>query len=201
MSDAAPRLYLVTPVFDDARVFAPRLREALEAVDLASLLVRSGAQGATAIRELAAPAQDKGVAVLVEGSPQLAVEAGADGVQVQGAGEVLREALKLLAPGRIVGAAGLRERHDAMVAGEAGADYVLFGDLGETLAAKVERVGWWAELFNTPCVALIGALNEAAPLAKAGADFLMVGDCVWSDPRGIGAALDDLRRLCAEYEA
>src|SRR5215475_8534142 len=36
--------------------------------------------------------------------------------------------IKALKPQRIVGAGGLQSRDDAMTAGEAGADYVLFGE-------------------------------------------------------------------------
>ena len=44
-----------------------------------------------------------------------------------------------------------------MVAAEAGADYVMFGEpdaAGERpgFAAIEERVAWWAEVFEAPCV-------------------------------------------------
>ena len=37
-------------------------------------------------------------------------------------------------------------RYDAMLAGEAGADYVLCGHSGKPLSDAVERVAGWAEL-------------------------------------------------------
>jgi hypothetical protein len=60
-----------------------------------------------------------------------------------------------LKPDRILGVGGLVTRHDAMVAGEAGADYVLFGEpdaKGERPSADAicERLDWWAELFEPP---------------------------------------------------
>ena len=33
------------------------------------------------------------------------------------------------------------------------------------------------------------SLDEVGPLAAAGADFVAVGEFVWSDPRGVAAAL------------
>ena len=56
-----------------------------------------------------------------------------------------------------------------MVAGEAGADYVLFGEPdseGDRPATEaiLERVAWWAELFEPPCVAYAATLEEVAHL-------------------------------------
>jgi len=81
-----------------------------------------------------------------------------------------------LGPGRIVGAACGLSRHAGMVAGEAGADYVMFGGLdraptpGDEL---FELVRWWSELFVIPCAAAAPpdpALARA--LVEAGADLL-----------------------------
>ena len=38
------------------------------------------------------------------------------------------------------------------------------------------------------------SFDEVGPLAAAGADFVAVGDFIWSDPRGAAAALADARR-------
>jgi thiamine-phosphate pyrophosphorylase len=83
-----------------------------------------------------------------------------------------------------------------MVAGEAGADYVLFGEPDAegkrpSVEAICERLQWWAELFEPPCVGFAATLAEAEAFATAGADFVLVGDLVWSDPRGARAALLD----------
>jgi thiamine-phosphate pyrophosphorylase len=203
MSDTG--LYLVTPPLERAEPFAASLEAALEAAEVASLLLRlAPTEGDAAfvrlVKEIAAPAQAKGVAVLVENDPALVLEAGADGAHVTGAGEALQAAVRRLAPGHIVGAGGLASRHDAMLAGEAGADYLLFGDWAAPLSFEeaLERVRWWAELFTTPCVAFARSLEDARLLAAAGADFVMLGDCVWSDPRGPAAAIADARRAFAD---
>jgi thiamine-phosphate pyrophosphorylase len=199
-------LYLVTPVLAEAEPFLPLLAEATAAVELASVLLRlAPSTEAFAVRligETASLVQAHGVALLIDGDPALALAAGADGVHVTGAGTALDAAIKRLSPDFIVGAGGLPTRHDAMVAGEAGADYLLFGDCAAPLetAELEERVRWWTEIFSTPCVAFAHRLEQIAPLAAAGADFVMLGDCVWDDPRGPAAALMEARRALAPQE-
>jgi thiamine-phosphate pyrophosphorylase len=207
MSDPSPGLYLVTPVLTEAESFLPALREALASADIASLLLRLGpledAQAARLVRAVAEPTQAKGAALLVDRSPALAIEAGADGAHVGGVGAPLKDAIKRLSPAHIVGAGGLATRDDAMTAGEAGADYVLFGEEAAPLdpPALLDRVQWWAEIFNTPCVAFARSLQDVGPLVAAGADFVMLGDCVWSDPRGPAAAVAEARRAMTEQGA
>ncbi|MCC3245642.1 thiamine phosphate synthase [Methylocystis sp. WRRC1] len=193
MSEDAPRLYLATPPLAEARDFLPALTSALSAGEVASLLIRLAGddprRNEDIVRALAPLAQEKGVAVLVDGSVTVALRARADGAHVSGSGDELADAVKKLSPRYIVGAGGLALRDDAMRAGELGADYVLFeGDDREALA---DRVSWWAELFNTPCVARAASLADVAPLAQAGADFVMLDDAVWTDSRSPAAAVAD----------
>jgi thiamine-phosphate pyrophosphorylase len=103
-------------------------------------------------------------------------------------------ALSLLKPEWIAGAGGLRSRHDAMLAGEAGADYVMFGEpdrAGRRLDFEElqERLTWWAELFEIPCVAYAVGEDEIAPLSRTGADFIALGDWIWSAPEGAAKAI------------
>lgn len=192
MSDEeTPRLYLATPPLDDARAFRPMLEGALSAGDVASLLVRFAGEDARKreeiVRALAPIAQEKGVAVIVAAEPNVALRSGADGVHIHGAGEDLVAAVKKLSPKYSVGAGDLALRDDAMRAGEIGADYVMLD--AKTVDALIERVAWWAELFNTPCVARAASLDEIAPLAQAGADFVLLDDAIWNDRRGPAAAI------------
>ena len=53
-----------------------------------------------------------------------------------------------------------------MLAGEAGADYVMFGEPDRRggrppFDAIVERVEWWAELFELPCVGYAAASTRS----------------------------------------
>jgi thiamine-phosphate pyrophosphorylase len=93
-----------------------------------------------------------------------------------------------------------------MAAGEAGVDYVLFGEPdahGErpSVEAIAERLQWWAELFEPPCVGYALSLQEAFDFAAAGADFVLVGDFIWADPRGPAAALAEAAAAIAQGSA
>jgi thiamine-phosphate pyrophosphorylase len=201
------QLSLATPVLDDAEGFLPALDAALGAGRPASLLLRLSPQDEESakrlIRKIALRTEPLGVALVIDGSADLALRANADGAQIAGGGAALKSAVERLSPRHIVGAAGLATRHDAMVAGETGADYVLFGDWSAPLPedALEERLRWWAEVFTIPCVAFASTLAQAPRLARAGADFVMLGDCVWGDPRGPGAAVKDALDALAREEA
>ncbi|MBR1122789.1 thiamine phosphate synthase [Bradyrhizobium lablabi] len=193
----APRLYLATPEVDDPSQLAESLPGLLAAADVAAVLVRLKPTDQrtmiTRIKALAPPVQDAGAALLIDGHVELVARGGADGAHLSGIA-ALEEALPSLKPDRIAGVGGLTTRHDSMAAGEKGADYVLFGEpdaQGErpSTEAIAERLQWWDELFEPPCVGFAGSLDEAAEFAAAGADFVLVGDFIWADPRGAKAAL------------
>jgi thiamine-phosphate pyrophosphorylase len=199
----APRLYLITPPISDWTPYAPLLEVAMAACDVACVLLRIAShdedEAEKIVRALAPSVQNHGVACLIADDPQFAIRANADGVHIDGEGERLRAALRAIKPGHIVGAGGLPTRDAAMAAGEAGADYVMFGRPcdGEPHAALVERVAWWAEIFNVPCVGYAHDLGAIGDLVWAGADFIALGDAVFADPRGAAAALRDAARLIA----
>ena len=199
----APRLYLITPPISDWTPYPPLLEVAMATCDLACVLLRTAARNEAEkeniVRALAPLVQKRGVACLVADDPRLALRAGADGVHIDGTGERLEGALRAIKPGHIVGAGGLPTRDAAMAAGEAGADYVMFGGpcRGEPHAGVVERVAWWAEIFNVPCVGYAHNLGAIGDLVRAGADFIALGDAVFADPRGAAAALRDGARLMA----
>jgi thiamine-phosphate pyrophosphorylase len=157
------------------------------------------------IKVLAPAVQDRGAALLLDGHPELVARAGADGAHLTGI-EALNEALPSLKPDRIAGAGGLATRHDSMTAGELGADYVLFGepDAGgkrPSAEAIAERLQWWAELFEPPCVGFAASREEAYEFALAGADFVLAGDFVWADPRGAAVALTEVEQAIRQAYA
>jgi thiamine-phosphate pyrophosphorylase len=111
-----------------------------------------------------------------------------------------------LKPDRIAGAGGLATRHDSMAAGELGADYVLFGEPNAngqrpSVDAVCERLQWWDELFEPPCVGFAGTHDEAFEFAAAGADFVLVGDFIWTDPRGVETALTEAEQAIRQAHA
>ena len=195
----APRLYLATPPLDDPSSLVAELPDLLATADVAAVLVRLKQTDQrtmiTRIKALAPAVQAAGAALLVDGHAELVARGGADGAHLPGIA-ALEEALSSLKPDRIAGVGGLATRHASMSAGEMGADYVLFGEPGAdgerpSAQAIAERLDWWAELFEPPCVGFATSPAEAFEFAAAGADFVLVGDFIWADPRGAMAALSD----------
>jgi len=192
-----PRLYLISELASDGQTLVCMLDTVLAAADVAAVLLRLpqlDERGLINLAKTAAPVvQRSGAALLLDGHPELVARAGADGAHLTGL-EAVQAALSGLKPDRIAGAGGLKTRHDAMVAGEAGADYVMFGEPDETgrrpaFPAVLERIEWWSEVFEIPCVGFAGDADEVAALGRAGADFVALGACIWRDARGPAAAL------------
>ncbi|MDO9410990.1 MAG: thiamine phosphate synthase [Pseudolabrys sp.] len=192
-----PRVYLITPAVDDAATFALTLEPALEAGDVACVLLRLTAGDERTqinrIKAIAPLVQRHGAALLVGENSGAVARSGADGAHMTGI-DAVTEALGKLKPDWIVGAAGLDTRHDAMTAAEGGVDYVMFGEPDESgqrpgFDAVLERVQWWAEVFEAPCVAYAGAIDDIPALVKAGADFIALGDWIWHDPQNIAETI------------
>ena len=195
-----PRLYLATAVVDDPSVLIASLPGLLAGADIAAVLLRLQATDQrsmiTRIKALAPPIQNAGAALLLDGHVELVARAGADGAHLAGIA-ALEQALPSLKPDRIAGVGALATRHDSMVAGELGADYVLFGEpdakgARPSTGAVAERIGWWAELFEPSCVGYAASHEEASEFVIAGADFILVGDMIWQDSRGPATALADV---------
>ena len=195
-----PRLMLFTPVVSDPVTFAGILADALDAVDVAAVVLRLAADDERSlinrIKALAPACQQRNVALLIDGYADLVARGGADGAHLTGV-ETFGAALERLKPERIAGCGGLATRHDAMLAAEQGADYVMFGEpdahgFRSDFAQVQERVTWWAEVFEAPCVAYAASLGEVAPLVAAGADFVALDEWALSDET-IRAAASALR--------
>jgi thiamine-phosphate pyrophosphorylase len=211
------RLYLISPPeVPDIAAFAHDLDLALDGGDVACLQVRLKSRDGVPApdshilalgRHVVPRAQDRGVAVLINDRPDLAVELGADGVHVGQSDTPYAQARKVVGPNAIVGVTCHASRHLAMEAGEAGADYVAFGAFYPTdtkdpsAKAEVDLLSWWQELVETPCVAIGGVTVEnARPLVEAGADFLAVSAGVWKREGGPAGAVRAFNALFGELE-
>ena len=193
------RLILVLEAGDGA---TERLAAALAAAPVASVVIVAGhgrSFDAASVAPLVAAAQKAGAAALIAGDARLARVLKADGIHLP-ASETLADdyvaARELISPRFIAGVDAGASRHDAMSAGEAGADYVGFSiapamatalapaltpaltmaeERAAAVAERLELVAWWAEIFEVPCVAFdVASLDEARALAEAGADFIGV---------------------------
>ena len=201
------RLILVTPPCSRAQDLAPALTKAMAAGRVDAVILRFGEGDDRSLincaKTLGPIVQDAGAALLLCDHLHLVARAGADGVHLT-APDGLAEALALLHPlERIVGCAGLRARHDAMEAAEQGCDYVMFGEPFADggllpLASVLERGQWWAELFQTPCVVYVADGKDVAAAAATGAEFIALGEGLFSDPATIGAIVAEALKEIAQ---
>lgn len=183
------------------------LMAVLDAVDVASVVIEPAADRALApalVRPLVEVTQARGAAALVMNDARLARTLGADGVHLAVSPSLLAayaEARDILGTRALVGADAGRSRHDAMAAGEAGADYIAFGVPNfvaeRELAVKRQQdlVQWWAEIFEVPVVAFdVTTAEWAGAMASAGADFVSLR-------LPVPAAYDQVRALAEAASA
>ncbi|MGX9978319.1 thiamine phosphate synthase [Methylobacterium fujisawaense] len=192
--------------------FVAALKAACEAGDVAAVILRLAAtdeRGLTArVKAVAPVAQERGAALVVAcpgftgDLATVAIRGGADGIHVDKPRD-LKDLRGRLRDGRILGAGGIETKHGAMEAGEAGIDYLMFGGLypdgvapdAETVRA---RATWWAEIFETPCIAVAVAADEIGPLGATGAEFVGLESGLWlSDPAAVERAQRVLREAAA----
>src|SRR6516162_1143634 len=208
---ATTRLYLITPPALDPDRFAKELEDALAGGDVACLQLRLKEVDDDAIRRatrmLKPIAQDRDVAFIMNDRPNLAAELDCDGVHVGEEDMPYAEARRLLGPERIVGVTCGASRDRAIIAAEAGADYVAFGAFFPSTTktatkyrAIAELLRDWSETTVVPCCAIGGITQQnCGPLVEAGADFLAVIGAIWSHPKGPRAAVAEFNEVFARY--
>jgi thiamine-phosphate pyrophosphorylase len=201
-----PRLYLVTPAAADLNALKFDLLAALDSADIAAVLMRLPDDEdertlINRVKAIAPTVQKAGAALILDGHPGIVARSGADGAHLTGLA-AFEDNVGSLKPDRIAGIGGLETRHDAMLAAEGDADYVMFGDnTRPSLEALLERVSWWAQVFEIPCVAFATSLDEIGQLVDTGADFVALGDAVFADPRGVASAVVDANSRLSLAEA
>ena len=202
------RLYLVTPAALDPLVFKDELARALDGGDVACVQLRLKDVNDDVMRRacdiLRPVATAREVAFLLNDRPDLAAACDCDGVHIGQQDAPYAEARRLMGPDRIVGVTCHDSRHLALVAAEAGADYVAFGAFYPTKTKpsnyrpQPELLEWWGDVMTVPSVAIGGITPEnCVPLVQAGADFIAVVSAVWECPEGPGAAVAAFNRAIA----
>ncbi len=201
------RLYLITPPVLPEN-FADQLAAALDAGDVAAVQLRLKDVPddviARTVEKLRPVVQSRDVAFILNDRPDLAVKLGCDGAHVGQTDMKVTQARKILGD-LTLGVTCHNSRHLAMESAEAGADYVAFGAFFPTATkepsemAEIETLRLWAEVMESPCVA-IGGINaeNCAPLVKAGAEFLAVVSAVWSHPEGPAAGVKAMLKAITE---
>jgi thiamine-phosphate pyrophosphorylase len=192
------QIFLIAPADADAAGCIEKLEEALAATTVAVILLprgkRSEGSYKALVKAVTPRAQDAGVAVLIEGDPGLVRTLGVDGLHVEGDVSAVKAATAALKPDFIVGAGKIDSRHDAMSKGELGPDYVFFGAInGSRDPDQREMARWWAELMEVPSVLSDPAATAESATAE-GAEFLALGDSLWTAPEGVTARLEAIAK-------
>lgn len=201
-----PRLYLITPPEIELWQFPDRLAAVLDAQDISCVRLALSThdedmlcRAADACRDVTTPRE---VALVIETHFVLAERLGLDGVHLTDGARSVRRARKALGAEAIVGAFCGTSRHEGMSAGEAGADYVSFGPVGDTALGDGTRAlpdlfEWWSAMIELPMVAE-GALDEATVRSLAPiTDFFGIGDEIWKTDD----AVTTLARLVAAMQS
>jgi thiamine-phosphate pyrophosphorylase len=208
--DRRCRLYLITPPKLELPAFVDALGEALAGGDVACVQLRlkdvSDAEVLRIGAALKPIVQATDAAFVLNDRPDLAAKLDADGVHVGQGDASYAEARAAMGRDRIVGVTCHNSRDLAYDAAEAGADYVAFGAFYPTDTkdpshwAEPELLEIWQETMETPCVA-IGGINveNAAPLVRAGADFIAVSSGVWTHPAGPRGAVAAFNGLFDQF--
>ncbi|MGI4746317.1 MAG: thiamine phosphate synthase [Janthinobacterium lividum] len=206
MADAC-RLYLVTPPAFERASFAPLLAEALDAGDVGAVQLRLKHAGdddiLRAIDLLRPIVQSRDVAFILNDRPDLAVRSGCDGAHIGAEDMDVAQARTVLGDLQL-GVSCYDSRDAAMVAGEAGADYVAYGaffpsSTKETeIRADPDLLRWWSEMMELPVVAIGGiTADNCGTLVAAGADFLAVVGAVWNHADGPAAGVKAMNAAIA----
>lgn len=211
-SEPRCELYLITPPKIEIGAFAEDLAAALDAGPVACLQLRlkdvSDDEIKRAAEALLPVCHERGVPLLMNDRPDLALLTGCDGVHVGQQDTPYAEARRILGDEAMIGVTCHNSLHLAMEAAEALADYVAFGAFYPTETkeilhhAEIETLESWAGSTTVPCVAIGGiSLDNAQPLIDAGADFLAVITAVWKHPEGPAAAVKAFEELMAPASA
>jgi thiamine-phosphate pyrophosphorylase len=179
-------LRLILHVSDGVAVEA--LEQALRTAPIAAVV--APVQALSRLRPVCAGAP---CALLGEDDVEAVLMAGADGMLLAGP-ERARDARLRLGEGRLLGVDAGHSRHAAMLAGEAGADFLMFRATDRAGRADLRTlraiVGWWSGISVLPCAAVAPITADAvAELWFAGADFLAVEPTIWQHAGDAATAL------------
>ena len=185
-----PQLYLITPPEFELDHFPALLGQVLDTVDVACVRLALASQDedriCRAADAISGITQARDVALVIDELILLVEKLGLDGVHLGDGARRVAKTRKMLGDDAIVGAFCGTSRHDGMSAGEAGADYISFGPIGEGALGDGERASadlfqWWSEVIEVPIVAE-GALDDASLQGFAAkSDFFALGEEIWSN--------------------
>jgi thiamine-phosphate pyrophosphorylase len=173
-----------------------------EQVSAALITDLDQAPSTEALQPLITALASQNIAVLIENDAALAKQLNADGVHLSFDTRSLDEARQLLGDDKAIGMSCPVTRHEAMLAGEAGASYIAFSEnRADDLEKITAMIRWWDEIFEVPCVGWgYENYDEDAlrALVSAGADFLSLP--LWRLSAEMPSDITRLLQLCSSSE-
>lgn len=167
------QLYLTLKTAESERL-KTLLREASPACVRLTIAAMSDEKTAATCRALC---HEHDIPLLIAGPDDTAVAmarvVGADGVHLTGAPKAAPWARRELGENSIIGIDPGPLRHDAMIAAEAGADYVSLAPEWEDSDSVPDEITWWASMIETPMVVENAATPERATLLRDVAEFVV----------------------------
>lgn len=198
------RLILIVP----PETSSDDVEAALSGGDVASVILPQYGDDDRSFQDRAAAVgritQDAGAAFIVAGDSRVAGRVGADGIHVEVKPSELSEIVEKAAGRMIVGCGGMKTRHDALEAGEAGPDYLFFGKFGYDTKPQAHprnlALGqWWAEMVEIPGIVMAGSdLQSVVDVAETNADFVAVAQAVFGSARRPREAVAEINGILDE---
>lgn len=145
--------------------------------------------------------QQNDTALLIAGDSRIAGRIKADGVHIEGDLDALEHLKNQKREQKIIGFGNLRNRHSAMLAGEAGIDYLFFGKLGadkkpHAHPRNVQLAGWWAEIMEIPAILQAGSdFATFDEVLKTACEFIAVEAVIFENDNPL-LILERIKEKC-----
>lgn len=187
--EAQPQIYLITPPEIELSTFPDLLARVLDSAEVAalrmSLASRDEDRVSRAADALRLVCHDRDIPLIISEHVQLVDKLGLDGVHLDDGARSVRATRKTLGADAVVGAFCGTSKHDGMNAGEAGADYIAFGPVGESQLgdgslAGSELFDWWSQMIELPVVAEGGLTEDNIKTLAQFTDFFGIGPEIWT---------------------
>ena len=183
-----PQITLITPPVLDLDIFPSVLARVMDGVEIACLRLSLASKDPDDIGRAADAARvvahARDVAIVIENHALFVERHGLDGIHLTDGSRAIRALRKDLGADAIVGSFCGISRHEGMSAGEAGADYVAFGPIGEAglgLGTQAPRdlFEWWSEMIEVPVIAEGALTRDLVESFAPVTDFFALGPEIW----------------------
>lgn len=184
------KLYIVSPAELEIERFSEDLKLILDQVEISCFRLALSTLDENIIAKVADMTRyichSRDVAIVIEDHFLFVKKHGLDGVHLSDGPRNVGKARKELGKELIIGAFCGNSKHNGITAAEAGADYVSFGPLCETILkdgtiANPDLFTWWSTMIEIPVVAEGGLNKKVINDLKNVTDFLAFGDELWRD--------------------